>query len=205
MFKILKKCLLNDSGYELKKWLSEINKGLATKFISLNSIDYINKLLFSVIDEKDKLYSLFKNMGSKGHSIISHKLVNYVNNGFFGLLTYELKKRKIDTAMREVTSLIFNTLKYEYVKYLGLFDLIYQYLITEKDSIELDQVSGLSGLMSFLEYETFGEKARKASDYGVPYYVLSSFEKESVNLDEYEKRSRRFFKWVIIMYLNIHF
>lgn len=101
----------------------------------------------------------------------------------------------IDSAMRETAELIYNTFKYQLVKYLGVFNLMYKYYISQLESKSLEETSGIDILLIKLEYNAFSEEAKIASDYGVPNKIVAYYDAKTPeqarnirnSFDSYEK------------------
>ena len=101
----------------------------------------------------------------------------------------------VDSAMRETAELIYNTFKYQLVKYLGVFNLMYKYYISKIENKALDETSGIDILLIKLEYNAFTEEARIASDYGVPNKIVAYYDAKTTeqaktiqnSFDSYEK------------------
>ncbi|MCT1526937.1 hypothetical protein [Sphingobacterium hotanense] len=101
----------------------------------------------------------------------------------------------IDSAMRETAELIYNTFKYQLVKYLGVFNLMYKYYISKIENKPLDETSGIDILLIKLEYNAFSEEAKIASDYGVPNKIVAYYDAKTPeqarnirnSFDSYEK------------------
>ncbi|MDM1465275.1 helicase-related protein [Myroides odoratimimus] len=101
----------------------------------------------------------------------------------------------VDSAMRETAELIYNTFKYQLVKYLGVFNLMYKYYISKLESKILEESSGIDILLIKLEYNAFSEAAKIASDYGVPNKIVAYYDAKTTeqarniqnSFDTYEK------------------
>ena len=108
-----------------------------------------------------------------------------------GMVQYQIENKElsIDSAMRKIADIVYNTFKYQLVKYLGTFDILYRYIISKEKDCEMDKVIGLSFLLQKLEYNATNGRAKIVSDYGVPYKVIIKYEnpKSQVKLDDYEK------------------
>ena len=105
------------------------------------------------------------------------------------------KERLVNTAMRKTSRLIYNIFKYQLVKYLGVFNLMYKFYISQHEKLEFEEVSGIDILLTKLEYNAFSDKAKIASDYGVPQNIVNFYDAKTKdeaikiknNLDPYEK------------------
>lgn len=128
------------------------------------------------------------------YPIITYMLSAYINNGFLGCVKYQLEKKnkQIDEAIRITADVIFNKFKYQLVKYLGVFNIMYKYHQTTLNNTNLDEEHGIDKLLIKLEYNALTEKGRLASDYGAPQKIIEYYEKEENknirnNFDEFEK------------------
>ena len=78
--------------------------------------------------------------------------------------------------MRQVADFVYNVFKYHLVKYLGLFDVFFRYQISKSENIAMEDVAGLGLLLQKLEYNALSSKARKVSDYGVPFKLIDCYD-----------------------------
>jgi Type III restriction enzyme, res subunit/Helicase conserved C-terminal domain len=137
-----------------------------------------------------------KTLQGKGeHSILVPMLHNYLKSGFRGLVDYRRSTGEtIDQATRSTARFVYNTAKYQLVKYLGVFNVMYKFHKAQSENIEFEQASGIDRLLTKLEYNALTELGRKASDYGVPAKVLQYYEDEQTErikstFDAFEERS----------------
>lgn len=68
------------------------------------------------------------------------------------------------------------SVKYQLVKYLGVFNLMYKYFLASKKNVNIGEVSGIDRLLLKLEYNATSDKGRLASDYGVPSKIIEYYE-----------------------------
>ncbi len=124
-------------------------------------------------------------------SLLIYLLDAYLRQGFMGMVNYNIEKKhlNINSAMRYVADTVYNVFKYQLVKYLGTFDMLYRYYISIEKSCDIDTVVGLTYLLQRLEYNATNDKARIVSDYGVPFRVVKKYENPNskVELDAYEE------------------
>ncbi len=162
----------------------------------------------------------FDKFDKRDYSILIVSLNSYLTKGFNGNYEYyynryleEQEKKKllkeqngkqftinysliVNKAMRDSASLIFNTFKYQLVKYLGIFNLMYKYIESQKLDVTIDEVSGIDKLLIKLEYNAFSEEARIASDFGVPQKIVDYYDSTNATdskrilngFDAYEKK-----------------
>ena len=129
------------------------------------------------------------------YSILVFLLRNYVYNGFMGLVKYyvENKDYEIDVAIRKTAKSIYNLIKYQVVKYFGVFNVMYKYCKSTRENVKFDDVEGIDNFLAKLEYNATTEKGIKASDLGVPFALVEYYEdneskSKKENFDKYESR-----------------
>ena len=85
--------------------------------------------------------------------------------------------------------MVYNVFKYQLVKYLGVFNLIYQHIMAQKEGVSIDEISGITTLLQKLEYNAFSSKALILSDYGVPFKLVDYYDDPNgrKNFDSYEQ------------------
>ena len=111
------------------------------------------------------------------YSIICYYIDTYLKDGLQGLIRYQCQAHHTyDKAMAIATKFVFNTLKYQVVKYLGAFNLMYKYLKSIEQETDFDNVHGIDRLLRYFEYNALTDIGRKISDYGVPMKVISYYE-----------------------------
>lgn len=189
---------------KIKKLIKRLNS--PTIGIDKDGFQVILELCFDIIENetlKSMIENKFKdNYSPNSYSIIFASLNSYLRDGFNGVYKYYLnyEKRKnnknaVNSAMRQASSMIFNTYKYQLVKYLGIFNLMYKYIESQKLDITIDEVSGIDKLLIKLEYNAFSEEARIASDFGVPQKIVDYYDSTNATdskrilneFDTYEK------------------
>lgn len=152
----------------------------------------ILEIIEPIIPKNSKLHTLIDKKTTLGYSILTVKLFSYIKGGYYSLLRYQLENKEIgiDAAIRDTGDFVYNILKYQLVKYLGVFDLMYRYIRSIKLKLELDQAKGINKLLQILEYNALSDKARLVSDYGAPFNVIKSYEdnvdNSQSNFDDYE-------------------
>lgn len=131
--------------------------------------------------------------GNEEYSILTHLVHFYLNGGFNGSVNYYLRKGKsIDEAITETAKFVYSTLKYQTVKYLGVFNLMYRFHVSQKRNIRYEDVPGVDKLLLKFEYNALTNEGRIASDYGVPASIVDYYENEQqrnkikASFDNYE-------------------
>ena len=152
-------------------------------------VPIVNSNLRGLIERKT-------NNGEGEHSIIIPILNNYLEKGFKGLVSYKRKSQgeTTDQATRSTARFVFNTAKYQLVKYFGVFNVMYKFHRSNIENVEFEGVAGIDKLLTKLEYNALTELGRKVSDFGVPDKVLRYYENDqSVNIintfDDFELKA----------------
>jgi hypothetical protein len=182
---------------KIRNFILKMNQSFSLDFDGLQVI--LNSIKPIVKNEKLKFLIEYKKISgydSNEYSIFIYLLHYYLRDGFLGSMEYKIKKQdeKVDKAIRDTAEFIYNTLKYQAVKYLGAFNLMYKFIKSQEEQKDIDEVAGIDKLLLKLEYNALTEKGRLASDYGVPHSVLEYYENPSStsaseiknNFDNYE-------------------
>ena len=109
----------------------------------------------------------------------------YLDKGLMGLIHYYCSiKSRYDEAVNISTKFVYNTLKYQVVKYFGAFNVMYKYIRSKERKCSFDDVHGIDKLLRYFEYSAVTDIGRKISDYGVPSKVISYYEETLANKKE---------------------
>lgn len=182
------------SGLKLqmvRKLIQAINSSMYVDFDGFQIV--LNT--FRVTVTSDKLKRLIDNKVTiargvnigKQYSVVIIMLSSYLESGFNGSVKYIIENKTktmkngkrnytVDEAVRESSEFIFSTLKYQLVKYLGVFNLMYKFFLASQHNVTMDEVSGIDRLLLKLEYNATSDKGRLASDYGVPSKIIEYYE-----------------------------
>lgn len=171
------KLLSKEDLDSIKKCIYKINFGTTPK-IDWDGFQVVLNVIASIVSVNTDLYHLIVKKGSSNHSIIIYLLNAYLEDGFMGTVNYNVnvKKKNINEAIRIVAKLVYNTLKYQLVKYLGVFNIIYKYILADGNFKDIDNITGIDKLLSKLEYNAFTPVGKQISDYGVPSNILTYYE-----------------------------
>jgi len=182
---------LTDDEIELiKKLIRTINFRL--------NIDYDGfQLVLNIIEpiiKNQELKSMIEYKKDDRISVLTHYVYFYLRDGFKGSISFKLNQGLvIDKAISESAKFVYNTLKYQVVKYLGVFNIMYKHSRSEITKQPFEEVSGIDRLLTKFEYNAFTENGRIASDFGVPTKVVEYYENPensnriSEQFDSYEK------------------
>lgn len=163
--------------------------------IDYDGFQVILKVIRPIV-KNQKLMFLIDYKGSNGEiSTLTHLLHFYLTGGFIGSIKYKISQNvKIDKAISDTAEFVYNTLKYQVVKYLGVFNILYRFIQAQEDSKSFENVAGIDRLLVKLEYNALTENGRIASDYGVPSSIVEYYENADkskdieANFDNYEMR-----------------
>lgn len=89
----------------------------------------------------------------KQYSLLVILLQAYLDNGFMGMVEYQIKNKgmNMDRAMRYVADTVYNTFKYQLVKYFGTFDILYRFVQSKERQCDMEDVKSISFLLQKLE------------------------------------------------------
>ena len=188
----------------IKRFIARLNAPRMA--LEKDGFQVILDVIYEVVENetlKAMIENTFKDKYSPNHySILFAALNSYLSTGFNGVYNYNLRRENnpnsssaVNSAMRKTSSLIYNTFKYQLVKYIGVFNLMYKFYISERDRIPYEDATGIDVLLIKLEYNAFSEEARIASDYGVPQKIIDYYDSPNQNeanriqgsFDGYEK------------------
>lgn len=178
----------------LKKFVSSISYNLYLDYNGFNNFLWVvkpiikNDQLIRIIDTE------VKNENGTS-SLLTNLLYFYLKDGFMGSVNYKISEQNkpTDEAIRTSSQFVFNILKYQLVKYLGVFNLMYKFLESQIHNKDFDDITGIDKLLVKLEYNATSENGKLASDYGVPNKIIEYYDNKEnreqikLNFDEYER------------------
>lgn len=166
---------LNDHELLLiKKLIQSINYKLD---IHYDGFQLVLDVLQPIVKNTNLKFLIEYKGENEDYSILTHLIHFYLEGGFNGSIKYHLSKGKsIDDAIKETAKFVYNTLKYQTVKYLGVFNLMYKFHISQKENVKYEDVSGIDKLLLKFEYNALTDEGRIASDYGVPTSIVDYYE-----------------------------
>jgi hypothetical protein len=161
--------------------------------IDYNGFQIILNTIEPIVKNKNVLFLIENGRETSGISSLTHLVHYYLQGGFSGSIKYRMEKRDhIDVAIRDTANFIYNTLKYQVVKYLGVFNIMYKFYMSIKSSRKFSEVVGIDRLITKLEYNALSEEGKIASDFGVPASIIDYYENQRnaasirANFDSYE-------------------
>ncbi|MGM0641860.1 MAG: helicase-related protein [Thermotogota bacterium] len=174
-----------------------INKLGGLLFIDYKGFQLISSVIKPIVHNENLKLLMEREVNNQfgKSSLLTNLLYFYLKDGFMGSVNYKTteQNKSIDEAMRETAAFVFNTLKYQLVKYLGVFNTMYKFIESEKQKIDIDDIKGIDRLLTKLEYNAVSEPGRLASDYGVPNKIIEYYDNEKrrkkliKEFDDFEK------------------
>ncbi len=182
--------------YDKIKQLTELEINLINKLIRFINykmdIDYDGfQVVLNIIEpivKNQKLKFLIEYKGeNEQYSTLTHLVHFYLVGGFRGSINFKLGKGStVDKAISDTSEFVYNTLKYQVVKYLGVFNIMFKFYRSQVTQQTMEEVSGFDRLLTKLEYNAFTESGRIASDFGVPTAIVNFYE-DSENSENIKK------------------
>lgn len=175
----------------IKRLIRQINFRMQIDYDGFQTI--LNIIEPFVLNQKTRFLIEYKGVNGD-YSTLTHLVHFYLTGGFAGSVRYKLNQGKsVDDAISETSEFVYNILKYQVVKYLGVFNVMYKLSQSLKTSQRFEEVSGIDRLLTKLEYNALTENGRIASDFGVPSSIVDYYESsdnaENIKsqFDSYEK------------------
>lgn len=156
------------------------------------------------IIRNDKLrFYAEKGDGVSGNCYLTGMISAFILRGFAGSANYYInKEHDVDSGIRKAANFVFNMLRYQVVKYFGLFNLLYKHFEATNKGLNIDEVSGIEALLLRLEYSADTKLGRQVSDIGASFKVVEYYDAKENNpenqnlirqlynhLDDFEKYS----------------
>lgn len=162
--------------------------------ITYKGVEVIIKIVLPYVKNNNLKSIMTRCQYDRENCILTALLYSYFRNGFKGMVEYYYgQDSNIDKAISNTANFVYNTLKYQVVKYFGAFNLMYRYYKSKKKKCSIEDVSGIESILLKLEYNANTEKARIASDYGVPLSVIDYY--DATNTSNANKIRNKFDKY----------
>ena len=144
---------------EIKSWINNYNNLYLD-----NSFVKILHLIKEIVPPSLNFY--FEVPQWKDKPRIYWMILAYLSTWFPGSVKYLVDNldRNINRAIRETSKFIYTILKYQFVKYLWVFNIMFKVYIAQKEAKKMDDITWLERLLRKLEYNALTDKWRRASD-----------------------------------------
>lgn len=200
---LLYKMIAHFSPSEHAKIKELISKFVRQKKTTIDGLDLICRTIKPIVRNEKLRFLIEKGRSDRSHCYLVDMIGAFVANGFAGSVNYYIKKEQdVDKGIRMASEFVFNTLRYQVVKYFGLFNMLYKNYLATLDECGVDEISGIEALLLRLEYSADTMLGRKASDIGASFAVVKYYdliEQEPENhikiqqaysyLDDFEKNN----------------
>ncbi len=182
-----------------------IHHFVARKRTTSSGLELICRSIKLIVKNVSLRFLLENGVPGRDHCYLVDMISAFVAHGFAGSVNYYIRKGEdVDKGVRKASEFVFNTLRYQVVKYFGLFNMVYKNYIAKIRQCKTDEVSGIEALLLRLEYGADTLLGRRASDIGassrvIKYYDTIAINKEQNNknvllynaLDDYERNNVR--------------
>ena len=109
----------------------------------------------------------------------------FISHGFAGSANHYIEKEgDVDKGIRIAADFVFNMLRYQVVKYFGLFNMLYKQSEAQRLSVNIDDISGIESLLLRLEYCADTQLGRRASDIGASFNVIRYYDTKENRPDD---------------------
>ena len=164
-----------------------------------DGLQLICEIIRPIVKNCDLKSLIDKESLNSNYSILTRLIPLYLKNSFSASVQYYINERgkNVDEAVKTVAHTTYTTMRYQVVKYLGLFNIAYKCFISKRDNVPLEEISGLDLILHKLEYQSETILGRLASDAGASPNVINYYDQKGQNedkanklydrLDEYEK------------------
>jgi len=164
------------SSIEIKSIESLIKNFHINKNITYDGFEIIIRIVYPIVKNPELRRLIITEQKDKANSILTALVYSHLRNGYRGSVDFYSKTKHIDDAIRDTSRFVYNTLKYQVVKYLGAFNLMYKYHKSKEKNIPFEETIGIDALLLRLEYNSNSQEGRIASDYGVPQKVVEYYD-----------------------------
>lgn len=194
--------------YSSIEQMSSKNIGIIGQFISqynarrrynYDGLQLICEMIQPIVKNSDLKSLIDKESPNSHYSVLTRMIPLYLNNNFSASVQFYIDERckNINEAVRIVAHTTYNTMRYQVVKYFGLFNIAYKCFISKRDNVSIEEISGLDLILHKLEYQSETIMGRLASDAGASPNVINYYDQKCQSedkakrlyekLDEYEK------------------
>ena len=164
----------------------------------LPGLELICQTIRPIIKNDNLRYYVENGNDQPGNCYLVGMISAFISKGFSGSVNYYIgKEGDVDKGVRTAADFVFNMLRYQVVKYFGLFNLLYKQFESTRKGVNVDEVNGIEALLLRLEYSADTRLGRRVSDIGASFNVVKYYDEKENNpdnigtyydqLDDYEK------------------
>lgn len=178
-----------------------------------NGVQLICNIIRPIVRNADLQFLIDTKSHNNDYSILTNLISLYLKNDFSASVSFYIRSGyKVDEAVRKVAQTTYNTMRYQVVKYFGLFNNAYKCFRSYKNSIAIKDIHGIDLILHKLEYQSETFMGRLASDAGASPNVINYYDQKYKNeniafslyhkLDEYEKQNAEAIRNIVERELN---
>ena len=137
----------------------------------LPGLELICQTIRPIIKNDNLRYYVENGNDQPGNCYLVGMISAFISKGFSGSVNYYIRKEEdVDKGVRKAANFVFNMLRYQVVKYFGLFNLPYKQFESIRKGVNVDEVNDIEALLLRLEYsadnsEIVGEYYNQLDDY----------------------------------------
>jgi hypothetical protein len=153
----------------------------------LPGLELICQTIHPIIENNKLRFYVENGNGQSGNCFLVGMISAFISKGFSGSVNYYIAKEKdVDKGIRRAADFVFNMLRYQVVKYFGLFNLFYKQFESTRKGVNADEVNGIEALLLRLEYSADTRLGRRVSDIGASFNVVKYYDEKENNPDDPE-------------------
>lgn len=167
----------------------------SSRQISYDGIEVIINVVLPIVHNENLRTLMTRQQPEKTTKILTVLLYAYFRYGLIGMINHKIANGEgIQKSVSMTTSFVYNTVKYQIVKYFGAFNLMYKFYLSKKENKPFEQITGIDAILLKMEYNANSEIGRIVSDYGVPQKVLEYYELDKNKRREFDMYEERVFE-----------
>lgn len=140
-------------------------------------LELICQAIRPIIKDDNLRFYVENGVSNRNNCYLVDMISAFVSRGFSGSANYYIKKEgEVNKGIRKAANFVFTILRYQVVKYLGLFNLLYKQYLAHTLTKKVDEVPGIEALLLRLEYNADTPLGRRASDIGASFNVVRYYD-----------------------------
>ena len=153
----------------------------------LPGLELICQTIRPIIKNDNLRFYVENGNDQSGNCYLVGMISAFISKGFSGSVNYHIRKEgDVDKGVRKAANFVFNMLRYQVVKYFGLFNLLYKQFESTRKGVNVDEVNGIEALLLRLEYSADTRLGRQVSDIGASFNVVKYYDVKENNPDDRE-------------------
>ena len=153
----------------------------------LPGLELICQTIHPIIKNDNLRFYVENGNDQSGNCYLVGMISAFISKGFSSSVNYYIgKEGDVDKGVRKAADFVFNMLRYQVVKYFGLFNLLYKQFESTRKGVNVDEVNGIEALLLRLEYSADTRLGRRVSDIGASFNVVKYYDVKENNPDNRE-------------------